>query len=98
MLLNQIFNWSNTCRVIKQLKRCFRLVRYIFQIFGQSQHRKLENDWENKKTALMFYRQIFMSFLLMQAVVSMSQLQYFQLPTIVEWYKKNQEMQKFCPL
>ena len=46
----------------------------------------------------MFYRQIFMSFLLMQAVFSMSQLQYFQLSTIVELYKKNQETQKFCPL
>ena len=32
----------------------------------------------------------------MQAVFSMSQLQYFQLSTIV--YKKNQETQKFCPL
>ena len=28
----------------------------------------------------------------------MSQLQYFQLSTIVELYKKNQETQKFCPL
>ena len=46
----------------------------------------------------MCYRQIFMSFLLMQAVSSMSQLQYFQLSTIVELYKKNQETQKFCPL
>ena len=46
----------------------------------------------------MFYRQIFMSFLLMQAVFSMSQLQYFRLSTIVEVYKKNQETQKFCPL
>ena len=43
----------------------------------------------------MFYRQIFMSFLLMQAVFSMSQLQYFQLSTIVEVYKKNQETQSF---
>ena len=34
----------------------------------------------------------------MQAVFSMSQLQYFQLSTIVELYKKNQETQKFCPL
>ena len=39
-----------------------------------------------------------MSFLLMQAVFSMSQLQYFQLSTIVDLYKKNQEPQKFCPL
>ena len=46
----------------------------------------------------MFYRQIFMSFLLMQAVFPMSQLQYFQLSTTVELYKKNQETQKFCPL
>ena len=46
----------------------------------------------------MFYRQIFMKFLLMQAVFSMSQLQYFQLSTIVELYKKNHETQKFCPL
>ena len=28
----------------------------------------------------------------------MSQLQYFQLSTIVELHKKNQETQKFCPL
>ena len=34
----------------------------------------------------------------MQAVFSMSQLQYFQLSTTVELYKKNQETQKFCPL
>ena len=34
----------------------------------------------------------------MQAVFSMSQLQYFQLSTTVELYKKNQEKQKFCPL
>ena len=34
----------------------------------------------------------------MQAVFSMSQLQYFQLSTIVELYKKNQGTQKFCPL
>ena len=47
---------------------------------------------------MFFYEQIFMSFLLMQAVFSMSQLQYFQLSTIVELYKKNQETQKFCPL
>ena len=46
----------------------------------------------------MFYRKIFMSFLLMQAVFSMSQLQYFQLSTIVELYKKNQETKKVCPL
>ena len=46
----------------------------------------------------MFYRQIFMSFLLMQAVFSISQLQYFHLSTIAELYKKNQETQKFCPL
>ena len=46
----------------------------------------------------MFYRQIFMSFLVMQAVFSMSQLQYFQLSKIVELYQKNQETQTFCPL
>ena len=46
----------------------------------------------------MFYRQIFMSFLLMQAVFSLSQLQYFQLSTIVELYKKNQETQKFLSI
>ena len=34
----------------------------------------------------------------MQAVFSISQLQYFHLSTIVELYKKNQETQKFCPL
>ena len=34
----------------------------------------------------------------MQAVISMSQFQYFQLSTIVEFYKKNQETQTFCPL
>ena len=34
----------------------------------------------------------------MRAVFSMSQLQHFQLSTIVELYKKNQETQKFCPL
>ena len=34
----------------------------------------------------------------MQAISSMSQHQYFQLSTIVELYKKNQETQKFCPL
>ena len=39
-----------------------------------------------------------MSFLLIQAVFSMSQLQYFQLSTIVELCKWNQETQKFCPL
>ena len=40
--LKQIFNWSNTCRVTKQLKLCPRLVPvilcYILQIFGQFQH------------------------------------------------------------
>ena len=46
----------------------------------------------------MCYRQIFMTFLLLQAVFSMSQLQYVQLSTVVELYKKNQETQKFCPL
>ena len=47
----------------------------------------------------MFYGQIFMSFLLMQAVFfSMSQLQYFQLSTIVELYKKKTENANILPL
>ena len=47
----------------------------------------------------MFYSQIFMSFLLMQAVFfSMSQLQYFQLSTLVELYKKNQKNAKILSI